>query len=435
MNNKIIVLGVVFILMFTINLTLNNSYASLTPLKQIPITIYNNQNTPTPNPFQQEIILKSSYFNGLVYNGSFANFEFTYSNGQVIPAWIEQNVSYWPIWLKIIGLPAYGVLTIYLDIFPLNDNLLSNSGTSGIGEAPELSPIYGQYDDGFSVFDFYDNFAGSSLNGARWAYGGIGSITVNNSLYIKASSNDIQGYSYAYIISKTGFNPLNTVADFYITTVSGYWPSVSMTIGTSNNSLGYFDIAKQSGISTYYFLNGSYAPSKHSSFLGTNNGLGEYDIASESWRSSTSQFYSVNYGFPNIVTYTNQTFNSYAIPSLVYYGVGVVVGGSGGVYGGTIYVTWVIVRSFPPNGVMPTVYFNVSNGLSVSVSYPSGNANLTTNYTIIYPQYNATSEDLQFNSEYFSFIIDPLFTFSLLIFLSLIFVIFMAIAVVRRKNK
>jgi len=432
--NKLIILGIAFILMFSLNLTMHGSYASLTPLKQIPITIYNSQNIATPNPFQQEIILKPTYSSGLVYNGSFANFEFTYSNGQVIPAWIEQNVSYWPIWLKLTSIPAYGSMIIYLDIFPLNDNLLSNSGTFGIGEAPELSPIYGKYDDGFSVFDLYDNFEGTSLNGAKWAYGGIGSITVDNGLYIKASSNDIQGYSYAYIITKSGFNPFNTVADFRITTVSGYWPSVSMTIGSSNNSLGYFDIAKQSGTLTFYFLNGSYAPSK-ASFLGTNNGLGEYDIASESWRSSTSQFYSVNYGFPNLVTYTNQTFNSYAIPSEVYYGVGIHVGGYNSAYGGTINVTWVDVRAFPPNGVMPSVYFNVSNGLSVSVFYPSGNANLTTNYTIIYPQYNATSEDLQFNSEYFSFIIDPLFIFSLLIFLSLIFVIFMAIAVVKRKNK
>jgi len=435
MNNKIVVMGIVFILIFTLNLTLHNAHASLTPLRQIPITIYNKQSIPTPNPFQQEIILRPSYFSGLVYNGSFANFEFTYPNGQVIPAWIENNLSYWPIWLKLTSIPAYGLMVIYLDIFPLNDNLLSNSGTFGIGESPELSKVYGEYDDGSSVFNFYDNFAGTSLNGGKWAYGGIGSITVDNGLYIKASSNDIQGYSYAYIITKSGFNPLNTVADFYITTVSGYWPSISMTIGSSNNSLGYFDIAKQSGTSTYYFLNGSYAPNKYSSFLGTNNDLGEYDIASESWRSSKSQFYSVNYGLPNLVIYTNQTFSSYPIPSEVYYGVGIHAGGSNNAYGGTINVIWVIVRSFPPNGVMPSVYFNVSNGLSVSVSYPSSNNNSPINYTVIYPQYNATSENLQFNGQYFSFVIDPLFIFSLLIFLSFIFVIFMAIAVVRRKDK
>ena len=431
--NKLIVIGVVFILAFTLNLTFYDSHASLTPLKQIPITIYNKQNIATPNPYQQEIILKSSYFSGLVYNGSFANFEFTYSNGQVIPAWIEGNFSYWPIWLKLTSIPAYGLMTIYLDIFPLNDNLLSNSGTFGIGEAPEASPVYAEYDDGASVFYFYDNFAGSSLNGAKWVYGGIGSITVDNGLYIKAASNDIQGYSYAYIITESGFNPLTTVADCYIKTVSGYWPSISMTIGSLNNSLGYFDIAKQSGTLTYYFLNGSYAPNK-ASFLGTNNGLGEYDIASESWRSSTSQFYAVNYGLPNLATYTNQSFNSYAIPSEVYYGIGIHVGGYNSAYGGTINATWFDVRSFPPNGVMPSVYFNVSNGLSVSVYYPSGNNNSATNYTVIYPQYNATSENLEFNSQYFSFIIDPLFIFSLLIILSLIFIIFMAIAIVKKRR-
>ena len=90
------------------------------------------------------------------------------------------------------------------------------------------------------------------------------------------------------------------------------------------------------------------------------------------------------------------------------------------------------VRAFPPYGIMPSVYFNPV--LSVSVSYPSGNNSSATNYSVIYPQYNATSENLQFNNQYFSFIIDPLFIFSLLLFLSLIFVIFMAIAVVRKRR-
>ena len=99
---------------------------------------------------------------------------------------------------------------------------------------------------------------------------------------------------------------------------------------------------------------------------------------------------------------------------------------------GYINTTWFRVRAYPPYGIMPSVYF--SPVLNVPVSYPSEN-NSTTNYTVIYPQFNTTSENLQFNSQYFSFIIDPLFIFSLLIFLSLIFIIFMAIAVVRRKNK
>ena len=37
MNNKIIIIGVIFTLLFTVNLTLNNSHASLNALYQVPI--------------------------------------------------------------------------------------------------------------------------------------------------------------------------------------------------------------------------------------------------------------------------------------------------------------------------------------------------------------------------------------------------------------
>ena len=106
---------------------------------------------------------ESNYRGYIIYNGSFANFEFVYGNGTVIPAWIESNNSgKLTIWLKISSISASSSLSIYLDIFPLNNNLLNASGKNGIGEAPQLSPTYAEYDNGANVFDFYDNFAGTS---------------------------------------------------------------------------------------------------------------------------------------------------------------------------------------------------------------------------------------------------------------------------------
>jgi len=437
--NKLIVIGIAFILLFTLNLTLYDSHASLTPIYQWPITITNHQNISTPNPFQQMIELNIKSLNqqlsvsnikaSIIFSGqsggdgyvpkgtgTFANFEFTYYNGQVIPAWIEDNTSgILLIWLKLSSIPAYSSITIYLDIFSSNTNLLSASGTTGIGESPSYSPVYGEYDDGASVFDFYDNFAGQSLNGNNWVYGGGGSIIVNNSVYETTSS-------YIYIMTKKGFNPVNTILDEYSgQATSNSYPVLSITIGNQNNSNGYFFIINNA---YYDYSNGSYSYTKY--LLGNVGEIMTGNTLSVSWQASNKEVRIIDYGYYDS-GYGNISSSSYPLPSTVYYGIGLKMSSNG-----YINTTWFRVRAYPPYGIMPSVYFNPI--LTVSVSYPSENSNSTVNYPIIYPQYNATSEDLQFNSQYFSFIIDPLFIFSLLIILSLIFIIFMAIAVVRKRR-
>jgi len=433
--NKLIVLGISFILLFTINLTLNNSHASSISVYQIPFYIYNTQNVSTPNPFQELIKLNipgiNKYMSSLnsnvvmIYNGqhglisgygsgTFANFEFTYSNGQVIPSWIEENNSgVLLIWLKLSSIPAHGSIIIYLDIFPSNDNMLSASGSMGIGENPRLSPVYGEYDDGASVFDFYDNFVGNTLNGNNWVYGGSGSITVDNSVYLKTNN-------YIYIMTKKGFDPKQTICDVFTLNdvTNAPYVAFSMTIGNMNNSNGYFWLDN----SYIKHTNGSYAKVGAGLGNGNYNGFTVGNWESESWQSNNKQVYITDYGLSSVY-YNNTSFSSYPLPLDVYYGIGLQSSSSGFVNDSLF-----IVRAFPPNGVMPIV----SQGVVVSVSYPSNNQNLNNQNISVY---NSTSENLQFNSQYFSFIIDPLFIFSLLIFLSLIFIIFMAIAVVRRKNK
>jgi hypothetical protein len=102
-------------------------------------------------------ITESNYNNTLIYNNNQTNFEFTYANGTVIPAWIESNNSgVLTIWLNITN----STTNVYLDISNSTTNTLSSSGTSGIGEAPQLSGAFGsstfaKYDDGKSVFISY----------------------------------------------------------------------------------------------------------------------------------------------------------------------------------------------------------------------------------------------------------------------------------------
>jgi len=429
MNNKIVVLGVVFILLFTINLTLNNSHATSISIYQIPVTIYNYQNISTPSPFQEmlqlnESMIKGSYGINLVFNGNTANFEFIYGNGQVVPAWIEGNNSgTLLIFLKIANILAHSSVTIYLNVFPINMNLLSSSGSYGIGENPKLSKIYGLYDDGPSVFDFYDNFKGTSLNGNNWVYGGTGSIKVDN--YVNITSTE-----YAYIISNKGFNPENTICDLMVGQadysgsylesngqVYNGWAVTSMTGGSRNNSDGYFAIVNNPYVFYYY---GGYA-----NFINWFDGsqtrpyFGLGVVFSESWQLINKEIYANSY-----TLYSNQSENEGFFPSLVYYGIG--IHSEGGF--SYINVSWIDVRAYPPYDIMPSVSFGIVASVTYNQVSNTNNQNLNNSNL-----YNITSGDFEFNSQYFSFIIDPLFIFSLLIILSLIFVIFMAIAVVKKR--
>ena len=47
-----------------------------------------------------------------------------------------------------------------------------------VGEAPQLSPYYGEYDNGVNVFNFYDNFAGTQLSG-KWITHNVNYVVSN----------------------------------------------------------------------------------------------------------------------------------------------------------------------------------------------------------------------------------------------------------------
>jgi len=332
MNNKIIIIGIVFILLFTINFSLNNSHASLNALYQVPIILVNNENVSTPNPFQQMIQLNESNYKGyIIYNGSFANFEFVYNNGSIIPAWIESNNSgKLIIWLKINSIPASDSETIYLDIFPLYDNLLNPTGKNGIGEAPQLSSTYGEYDNGANVFNFYDNFAGTSLNTNKWTQVGTG-YSINNGFIFQTPGTATDNN---YLQSVDSFS-LPIITEAYIYPTNGGWIGFSQ-IGTYTSG----------GVLAYYFplQNGweLYQGSSQLHYTG-NDAENTYYIMGETMLSDGTALLNVNY--VNLITSSSGYFSG--TTGNLY------VGSNGGT--GTMY--WIRTRAYPPNGVMPTVNF------------------------------------------------------------------------------
>ena len=120
-------------------------------VKYVPLTI--TSSTATPNPFQQMVIVNMNNYNSYA-SSNLSNIEFTYPNGTIIPSWREngttntQTVVYW------LRLGSFTTATVYMDFFSTSSNILNSVNT---GEAPQLSPTYGQYDDGANVFLAYFN--------------------------------------------------------------------------------------------------------------------------------------------------------------------------------------------------------------------------------------------------------------------------------------
>ncbi len=149
----------------------------------VPITISNRQSSPTPAPFQQMVQVDSAAYSPYEAT-NLQNVEFFTSTGSLIPSWLESGASSSSTdtiyWLKIAGgIAAEFSLTVYMAFASPTTNLLNAQTT---GEAPALSPSYGEYDDGRSVFSYEWNFAGTSLP-AGWSFSSVtseGGYSVSN---------------------------------------------------------------------------------------------------------------------------------------------------------------------------------------------------------------------------------------------------------------
>jgi len=172
----------------------------------VPITIANSQSSATPSPFQQMIqINEGNYANYIAYNGNIANFEFFTQSGQILPAWIESNNSgTLTVWVKLPnGIPASSSLTIYLGFASKTTNLLSSSGTSGVGEAAQLSSTYGEYDDIASLMQ-----PGLIYQIYYYGSGACSSSGYQNNVYAATLGNGVTISSCASFVSST--NPFTT---------------------------------------------------------------------------------------------------------------------------------------------------------------------------------------------------------------------------------
>jgi hypothetical protein len=322
----------------------------------VPITLSNSQSSATPSPFQQMIqINEGNYANYIAYNGNIANFEFFTQSGQILPAWIESNNSgTLTVWVNLPnGIPASSSLNIYLGFASKTTNLLSSSGTSGIGEAPQLSSTYAQYDDGASVFTYYYNVNPASITGWNITQTSVGLST-------SAPSGNHYNAPNAYYSS-------SCQAGVFETSIPGLGENEIISYETYTTGVN--------GANFYFLVNSSQdGPMAELGTAGYGSGL----LSSAgpcSYSNPRGPIESENTWYKNDIVIAGSTAYYYIGPSTNLLGQlgtqinsvsitpkGKYIGFDGAYdYGsdsGNTYYNDIIIRAYPPNGVMPSVSFS-----------------------------------------------------------------------------
>ncbi len=310
----------------------------------VPITLTNSQLSSTPLPFQQIININPSLYEAYE-SGNLDNIEFFYANGTIIPSWLESGNSntststYY--WLKLNnGIPASSSITIYMGIAPIGTNIF-NGNT--IGEAPQLSSTYAEYDNGANIFNNY--FSGNSLTG--WTVSGTA------------------GQS-----SAPAGNPIFGTPAFYANGAVGDYLYTIANSQNINMIIEYY--AYTPNLDDLYFLANSIGAGQ---MMRVGNGTAWYGIAStSSWTSWSAP--PDNLGFANEwgtvkVTVVNGVATGHLAVNAIPYGSNInenpsnqyTVANNGDYLGligdganslTTSYWNGVIIRAYPPNGIMPS---------------------------------------------------------------------------------
>jgi hypothetical protein len=313
-------------------------------VKYVPLTI--TSSAATPAPFQQMVIVNMNNYNSYA-SSNLSNIEFTYPNGTIIPSWRENGTSNSQTVLYWLKLGSFTTTTVYMDFFSTSSNVLNTVNT---GEAPQLSSTYAEYDDGTNVFNYYTNFAGTSLP-SKWTTSDTAGISINNGVQINAGS--------VYTTSPV-FTSTNSVEEMY-------------TKYTALNSAGYSGIMQANTQSPQGGNSGSNAEilwmtnagSNEYSAWSANGASASYNIQDEvplGFSLSLNQFYVIGTFVSN--TLVGEQINSDILTASGTFDTSqyIILGdfsgsGSGTSYINPLFVQWVRVRAYPPNGVMPTVSF------------------------------------------------------------------------------
>ena len=328
---------------------IGNSYAFPSSILYFSIVhITNTQNISTSQPFQQMLNVSYSLYKGYAAS-NFQNVEFFYSNGTIIPSWLEgynysRNAIYW---LKIGSIPASSSITIYIG-FALNSTNLFNNKTTG--EAPQLSSTYAEYDDGANVFYAYFN-----ANTPKSDFNLNSAISFSTTTYKGTKAIQLTGVTDTRNGVMTYEKPLPNQAYLEFayfaapsTSDNNAEPSVGLGNSETATSINYYDGDAPSSTGSFSvqgFSDGSW------SYNSVGTGTTQWQIDNFTYVPASSN---VNGCEISPQVYCDTSTNELTSQSTLY--LSFFYADADGVQLDALY-NWVFVSSYPPNGIMPTVGF------------------------------------------------------------------------------
>ena len=237
-------------------------------------------------------------------------------------------------WLKLNrGLPANSQTVVNMNLYADRNNMLNNITT---GEAPQLSPIYGEYDNGAKIFNYYTNFAGTSLPSGWYIPSGEVSPKINNGMFIPAGNCSQAAYNSSSLYGQ--------IMEAYSEELSGQtagWSDLGLSNSTNKSIISWAESSSTNTVVAPDNVTSGYVPH----VLTPSEPTGIYAV------------YGVLFSPNAAVWYYNDVYaqSTYSVPGpkaiLLYNGGSCTSGG-----GNAINTYWIRTRAFPPDLVMPSTY-------------------------------------------------------------------------------
>ena len=318
------------------------------------ITIQNTQSIATSSPFQQEIIFDAN--NYTQYESStLGNIRILNSQNKQVNFWCESGCyntsTRTTIFVKLPnGISALASKQYKLEF--LNKSIGYNGTTAG--EAPQLSSNYGEYDNAKYVFNSYWNFAGTTLpTGLNESTSSGSTITANNGITISVSG-DTYGANYIETPNLIAISNITEVGFETMQSSVGYGgvniPSVILTNNWS----------KQQSYAFNNYYNGTNPPHMFAYYGTDNTGIGTRMVSSNRYTQS-GNMWSIAINSAGTLAYMSYT--NYGSPSVQIQGSSTEVTLSNDysavitTQAGITQIYYMLTRSYPPNGIMPTISF------------------------------------------------------------------------------
>ena len=264
MNKKLIAIMFAFIMiggaglvLFQGNNTIHNTVAPVT-LKTFPYTtdthrtvIINLTGVPSGTGYYQQLLnITSSDRSKFEINTNGSNLQFSASNDTYLYAWVQDyNSSVTQIWVKNYDNNS----VIYMDVYLTSDNLFSSTGY--LGEAPQLSSSYAEYDNGRFVFNYYQNFSGSGLPSGWQELESRGSYIWNNGLTLSDSGDSHVSIGTTTKVIPSGVLQMGVISDTGEVGVSMELAKTDTQLQSKGDWYGYED-----GFGSEYFISSSGSP-------------------------------------------------------------------------------------------------------------------------------------------------------------------------------